>query len=91
MKKSVALAVMALLLSACDTQVKDFVRGVDAGGTSDQPSTPPNPVGASIKVSPGSVVSQSTSMSLRATVTPTNVRTTSAALSMTVGISKRSR
>jgi hypothetical protein len=89
MKQLLALMFISMTLAACDTQVKDFVDAV----APDVPTTPPISTAGTnaFKVSPGETTAVSANLRLKANVTPTQHKMTSAQLGMTVGISRLTR
>jgi hypothetical protein len=86
----IQLVICALLLSACNGQVTDFVKGaipdVALPGGGPSTSSPPGP--STVKVSPGQMRASATNGSVVANVTATNQVLKSADISAKVGISR---
>jgi hypothetical protein len=86
--KLLMIAVLGFAATACNSEVKDFVRGV-ASPSAPTPQLPPNNSPNGYKISPGHVTSTgATDMALDAHVTATNHTATSADISGTFSISR---
>ena len=88
MGKYVFIISLTALLSACDTQVQDFVNVQPSVGT---PAGPTLNANAELKISPGNITATTATHRIEATITATNHQMTSSSLGMTVGIQKVSK
>lgn len=89
MKKSLALVLLTMAISGCNTQVQDFVDVLPGEDNSSPPAVDLAP--NTLKISPGEVRGASAGLGLKATISPTQQKMASANLGMTVGISKVSK
>lgn len=88
MGKYLVIISFTALLSACDTQVQDFV---DVKPPAPAPPSAEVNTNAELKISPGNITATTATHRLEATITATNHQMTSPSLGMTVGIQKVSK
>lgn len=88
MRTALALLTIGILVSGCNGTVTDYVTGVRPPGPGAPASNNPNSELASVKVSPGRVISSAPGLSMDATVTPTRRTLSTGDMSAVVTINR---